>query len=141
MKLSIEFLGIRRDVQELLTLQSCQSRIVYYLLICQNLLQTDRQTNYLTPYTGVCGFFLQVKFATSLITSLTGRLWVKPILMMKEDIAKTLIRNLTLTPQGSVASSRAFCMTWLMVSRSDKISAKFLVPKTLRRVVAASRRV
>ena len=29
--------------------------------------QTDRQTNSLTPYTGVCGFFLQVKFATSLL--------------------------------------------------------------------------
>ena len=27
---------------------------------------TDRQTNSLTPYTGVCGFFLSVKFATSL---------------------------------------------------------------------------
>ena len=27
--------------------------------------RTDRQTNYLTPYTGVCGFFLSVKFATS----------------------------------------------------------------------------
>ena len=35
---------------------------------------TDRQTNSLTPYTGVCGFFLQVKFATSLLTSLAGGL-------------------------------------------------------------------
>ena len=26
--------------------------------------QTDRQTNSLTPYTRVCGFFLSVKFAT-----------------------------------------------------------------------------
>ena len=34
--------------------------------------QTDRQTNSLTPYTGVCGFFLQVKFATSLLASLAG---------------------------------------------------------------------
>ena len=47
----------------------------------------------------------------------------------------------TLTPQGSVASSNEFCMTWLIVSRSDKISAKFLVPNTFRRVVAANRRV
>ena len=28
--------------------------------------QTDRQTNSLTPYTGACGFFLSVKFATFL---------------------------------------------------------------------------
>ena len=33
---------------------------------------TDRQTNSLTPYTGVCGFFLQVKFATSLLTLFAG---------------------------------------------------------------------
>ena len=33
---------------------------------------TDRQTNSLTPYTGGCGFFLQVKFATSLLASLAG---------------------------------------------------------------------
>ena len=32
----------------------------------QSLSQTDRRTNFLTPYTGVCGFFLSVKFATSL---------------------------------------------------------------------------
>ena len=33
---------------------------------------TDRQTNFLTPYMGVCGFFLSVKFATSLLASLAG---------------------------------------------------------------------
>ena len=33
---------------------------------------TDRQTNCLTPYTGVCGFFHQVKFATSLLALLAG---------------------------------------------------------------------
>ena len=38
------------------------------------LLQTDSQTNSWTPYTGVCGFFLQVKFATSLLASLAGGL-------------------------------------------------------------------
>ena len=32
-------------------------------------------------------------------------------------------------------------MTWLMVSLSDKISAKFLVPKTFLSVVAANSRV
>ena len=31
-----------------------------------------RQTNSLTPYTGVCGFFISVKFATSLLASLAG---------------------------------------------------------------------
>ena len=36
--------------------------------------QTDRQKNSLTPYTGVCGFFLQIKFATSLLASLAGGL-------------------------------------------------------------------
>ena len=46
-----------------------------------------------------------------------------------------------LTPHGSVASSSEFCMTWLMVSRSERISARFLVPSTFRRVVAASNRV
>ena len=30
------------------------------------------QAKILTPYTGVCGFFLQVKFATSLLASLAG---------------------------------------------------------------------
>ena len=35
---------------------------------------TDRQTNSLTPYTGVCRFFLSVKFATSLLASLAGGL-------------------------------------------------------------------
>ena len=34
--------------------------------------QTDRQTNSLTPYTGMGVFFLQVKFATSLLASLAG---------------------------------------------------------------------
>ena len=32
--------------------------------------QTDRLTNSLTPFTGVCGFFLQVEFATSLLALL-----------------------------------------------------------------------
>ena len=32
----------------------------------------NRQTNYLIPYTGVCGFFVSVKFATSLLASLAG---------------------------------------------------------------------
>ena len=34
--------------------------------------QTDRQTNSLTPDTGVCGFFISVKFDTSLLASLAG---------------------------------------------------------------------
>ena len=34
--------------------------------------QTDKQTNSLTPYTRVCGFFLSVKFVTSLLASLAG---------------------------------------------------------------------
>ena len=67
-------------------------------------------------------FFL-VEFAQNLVTS-------------------TYISTLSaLTPHGSVASSRAFCITWLIVSRSDRISARFFVPKTFRRVVAARRRV
>ena len=33
---------------------------------------TYRQTNSLTPCYGVCGFFLSVKFATSLLASLAG---------------------------------------------------------------------
>ena len=31
-----------------------------------------RQTNSLTPYTGICGFILSTKFATSLLASLAG---------------------------------------------------------------------
>ena len=34
--------------------------------------QTDRQINSLTPFTRVCGFFLSVKFATSLLAWLAG---------------------------------------------------------------------
>ena len=33
---------------------------------------TDGQANSLTPYTGICGFFLSVKFATSLLALLPG---------------------------------------------------------------------
>ena len=36
----------------------------------QSLEQTDRRTNSLTPYTDLCGFFLSVKFATSLLALL-----------------------------------------------------------------------
>ena len=32
-----------------------------------------RQTNSLTPFTGMCGFFLQVKLATSLLTRFACR--------------------------------------------------------------------
>jgi hypothetical protein len=38
----------------------------------------------------------------------------------------------TLTPQGSVASSRAVCIVWEMASLSDRISARFRVPRTFR---------
>lgn len=62
--------------------------------------------------------------------------------MIKNQWNYTYISTLsTLTPQGSVASSKDDCMMWEMVSLSDKISAKFFVPRTFRRVVAASKRV
>ncbi len=57
------------------------------------------------------------------------------------NIFEVILLNYTLTPHGSVASSREFCITWLMVSRSDRISARFFVPRTFLSVVAASRRV
>ena len=38
------------------------------------LLQTDRQTNSLTPFMGGVDFFLSVKFSTSLLASLAGGL-------------------------------------------------------------------
>lgn len=47
----------------------------------------------------------------------------------------------TLTPHGSVASSKEVCITWLIDSLSLRISDKFLVPKTFRSVVAANKRV
>ena len=34
--------------------------------------QRDKQTNSLTPYTGVCRFFISVKFAASLLALLEG---------------------------------------------------------------------
>ena len=43
-----------------------------YITLSQTDRQTDRQTNTLAPYTGVCGFFLSVKFATYLLASLAG---------------------------------------------------------------------
>ena len=45
----------------------------------------------------------------------------------------------TLTPHGSVASSNVCSITWLMVSRSERISARCLVPRTFLKVVAANR--
>ena len=55
---------------------------------------------------------------------------------------KTYISTLsTLTPHGSVASSKLVCMMCEMVSLSERISARFFVPKTFRSVVAANRRV
>ena len=45
----------------------------------------------------------------------------------------------TLTPQGSVASSRVCSITWLIVSLSESISARCLVPRTFLKVVAARR--
>lgn len=47
----------------------------------------------------------------------------------------------TLTPHGSVASSSDDCIVCEIVSRSVNNSDKFRVPKTLRNVVAASKRV
>ena len=38
----------------------------------QSLSQSDRQTNTLTLYTGVCRFFPSVKFATSVLALLAG---------------------------------------------------------------------
>ena len=45
----------------------------------------------------------------------------------------------TLTPHGSVASSNVCSITWLIVSRSERISARCLVPRTFLKVVAANR--
>lgn len=44
----------------------------------------------------------------------------------------------TSTPHGSVASSKLACIMWLIASLSDSNCAKSLMPRTLRRVVAAS---
>lgn len=44
----------------------------------------------------------------------------------------------TLTPHGSVASSREVCMVWEMVSRSARISARLRIPRTVRKVLAAN---
>jgi hypothetical protein len=44
----------------------------------------------------------------------------------------------TLTPQGSVATSRDVCIMWEIPSRSARISDKFRVPRMFLRVVIAS---
>ena len=60
--------------------------------------------------------------------------------MMHWQPIPTYISTLsTLTPHGSVASSNVCSITWLIVSLSDKISAKCFVPNTFRNVVAASK--
>ncbi len=65
---------------------------------------------------------------------------VTHILNLQYTVRSTHISTLsTLTPQGSVASSSVCSMTCEMVSRSERISARCLVPRTLRRVVAARR--
>lgn len=44
----------------------------------------------------------------------------------------------TLTPHGSVASSKDDCIVCEIASRSVNSSERFRVPKTLRKVVAAN---
>ena len=44
------------------------SPVIIEVKICYR--QTDRLTNSLTPYTGVCGFFLQVEFVTSKVSDM-----------------------------------------------------------------------
>lgn len=52
---------------------------------------------------------------------------------------KTYISTLsTLTPHGSVATSNDVCIACEMASLSDKISARFLVPRIFLRVVMAN---
>ena len=96
----------------------------FYILTCWHFGFLDELGNFKQNifYISKCNFFLHFT-ATCLLQS-------------------TYISTLsTLTPHGSVASSKEDCMTWLMVSLSDKISAKFLVPKTFLSVVAANSRV
>ena len=58
-----------------IALQYLASPEIIGVKVCHK--RTDRQTNSLTPYTGVCGFFLSVKIATSLLTQLAGELTKK----------------------------------------------------------------
>ncbi len=74
----------------------------------------------------------------SVIRKIRGAL--KNRIILKSLIAYISTRS-TLTPQGSVASSSEDCMTWLIDSLSERISARFFVPRTFRNVVAASKRV
>ena len=73
--------SIHQNYQVLLKLQ-IQKKIQFFILNIdpckswdnwgQSLSQTDRKTNSLTPYTGVCGFFIPVKFTTCLLVSFAG---------------------------------------------------------------------
>ena len=50
---------------------------------------------------------------------------------LSQNFLKTYTSTLsTLTPQGSVASSRVVCMSWAMLSRSERMSPRFFVPRT-----------
>ncbi len=67
------------------------------------------------------------------------------VMTVRYSMDPTITKNVyistrsTLTPQWSVALSSVCSMAWLMVSRSDKISARYFVPRTVLRVVAANK--
>ena len=46
--------------------------VIIGVLVCNR--QIERQSNSLTPYTGVCGFFISDKFDTSVLALLPGGL-------------------------------------------------------------------
>ena len=62
----------RKDMAALA--HSVQPVLRFWVLRLESKFVTDRQTNSLTPYTGICGFFLSAKFVTSRLALLAGGL-------------------------------------------------------------------
>jgi len=72
-------------------------------------------------------------FDNKLVWQPAGQLVWQPVVSCKRGLQLLLLQTVQLT--------QSTCMKWLMFSRSERISERFLVPRTLRRVVWASRRV
>ena len=79
-------------------------------------------------------FILRIKSVNSNVFS-----WNWNYHILRHESFSYISTRSTLTPQGSVASSNVCSITWLIVSLSDKISAKCFVPNTFLSVVAASK--
>ena len=83
--------------------------------------QTDRQTNSLTPYMGVCGFFLQVKICyLPTRASLAGD---------KKSLNPLLFQNLLKTNFYIAVSTYIFCLSKMSTKMSSKKGVGLVLSK------------